>query len=164
ISRHRILIALMLPGAARSGPWPRGSPLLATWAGRRHRRSPWRGGSIWASLRARDLSRPDHQSRARARTAMSSEARGQIPPRPAGTVSISSELRARIRADGVVVGPTVAGALRTAARYRAAGRQADPDGRATIERLEARARIARALGEAGVTVLAGTDAGVTNTP
>ena len=83
---------------------------------------------------------------------------------PDGTVSISSELLARIRADGVVVGPTVAGALRTAARYRAAGRQADPDGRATIERLEARARIARALGEAGVTVLAGTDAGVTNTP
>jgi imidazolonepropionase-like amidohydrolase len=41
---------------------------------------------------------------------------------------------------------------------------ADPSGRATIDRLEARRRIAGALGEAGVIVLAGTDSGVTDTP
>ncbi len=83
---------------------------------------------------------------------------------PDGRVSMAGDLVVRLRAAGVAVGPTVVGALRTAARYRSAGRMADPDDRATIERLEARQRIAGALAEAGVTILAGTDAGVTDTP
>lgn len=83
---------------------------------------------------------------------------------PDGRVAIADSVLAWLRDERVAVGPTVVGALRTAARYRAGGRMADPDGRKAIRRLEARQRIAGALGEAGVTVLAGTDAGVTDTP
>jgi imidazolonepropionase-like amidohydrolase len=83
---------------------------------------------------------------------------------PDGRVSIADDLVSRLRSDRVAVGPTVVGALRTAARYRSTGRMADPHDRATVERLEARQRIAGALREAGVTILAGTDGGVTDTP
>ena len=59
--------------------------------------------------------------------------------------------------------PTLSGALRTAARYRVAGAH-NPDETDAIARLESRRLVTAELLALGVPILAGSDAGVTDTP
>jgi imidazolonepropionase-like amidohydrolase len=82
---------------------------------------------------------------------------------PDGRPRLDQELVRRIVDAGIGIVPTAAGALRTAARLRASGRHADDDPHA-VERLEARAAFVASYAQAGMTLAAGTDAGVTDTP
>lgn len=81
-----------------------------------------------------------------------------------GRYRYDAALAARIRDAGIAVGPTVSGALRTAARYRAAGGAHNPDDVAALERLEGRPVNAGSLHRLGVPIVGGTDSGVTDTP
>ncbi|HEV8489885.1 MAG TPA: amidohydrolase family protein [Candidatus Limnocylindrales bacterium] len=82
---------------------------------------------------------------------------------PRGRVRFDPDLALEVRDAGIAVVPTAAGALRTAARYRAAGAH-NPADTGAIERLEARRWIAGELQALGVPIVAGTDAGATDTP
>jgi imidazolonepropionase-like amidohydrolase len=82
---------------------------------------------------------------------------------PGGHVRFERDLAMAMRDAGIAVGPTAAGALRTAARYRSAGAH-NPSDTGAIERLEARRWIAGELHALGVRIVGGTDAGATDTP
>jgi imidazolonepropionase-like amidohydrolase len=82
---------------------------------------------------------------------------------PGGRVRFDPELARRMRDRGIAASPTVSGALRSATRYRVAGAH-NPDEVDAIGRLEARPRISAELRAIGVTIVAGSDAGVTDTP
>jgi imidazolonepropionase-like amidohydrolase len=82
---------------------------------------------------------------------------------PGGMVAFDRDLAMRLREAPAAVVPTAIGALRSAARYRVAGAP-NPADRDAIARLEARRTIAGELHGLGVPIVAGTDAGVTDTP
>ncbi len=69
----------------------------------------------------------------------------------------------RLRSAGIVVDPTVVGALRSAAEIRRAGQSANPAAVSAIARLEGRLTNAARYRELGLKIVAGTDAGVTAT-
>lgn len=80
-----------------------------------------------------------------------------------GVVRFDRDLALRLRDRGMAVVPTASGALRTANRYRAAG-AVNPADRNAIDRLEARRWLTGELRAVGVRIVAGTDAGVIDTP
>jgi imidazolonepropionase-like amidohydrolase len=82
---------------------------------------------------------------------------------PDARPAFDEALARRLADAGIAVCATAAGALRTAARYRQAATVPEHD-RAAIERLEARAAFVARWAEAGVMLVAGTDAGVIQTP
>jgi imidazolonepropionase-like amidohydrolase len=79
-----------------------------------------------------------------------------------GRPGLAERLVRRVADSGTAIVPTAAGALRTAALLRATGRVAADDPFA-VERLEARAAFVARYAEIGATIVAGTDAGVTDT-
>ena len=81
----------------------------------------------------------------------------------AGAVVFDRDLASRMLDDDVAAVPTLSGALRTAARYRVAGAH-NPDETDAIARLESRRLVTAELLALGVPILAGSDAGVTDTP
>jgi len=80
-----------------------------------------------------------------------------------GRVAFDPDVATPMRDRGIAAVPTAIGALRTAARYRSAG-AFNPADRQAIERLTFRGSLAGALDALGVPIVAGTDAGVTETP
>ena len=80
-----------------------------------------------------------------------------------GHVRFDAALARRLADEGIAVDPTLSGSIRTAARYRTAGAH-NPAEHDAIARLESRPSIVAALRAAGVTIVAGSDAGVTETP
>ena len=82
---------------------------------------------------------------------------------PAGAVVFDRDLATRMLDGDVAAVPTLSGALRTAARYRVAGAH-NPNETNAIARLESRRLVAAELLALGVPLLAGSDAGVTDTP
>jgi imidazolonepropionase-like amidohydrolase len=80
-----------------------------------------------------------------------------------GRVAFDGDVARRMRDADVAAVPTLSGALRTAARYRQAGAH-NPDERNAITRLESRRELTAELWSLGVPILAGSDAGVTDTP
>lgn len=80
-----------------------------------------------------------------------------------GVVRFDPELALRIRDSGIHVGPTVISALRTADRYRREGRPSNLQDGTAIDRLEARRRNAAHFFDLDLEVVAGSDAGVTDT-
>jgi imidazolonepropionase-like amidohydrolase len=82
---------------------------------------------------------------------------------PGGIVAFDRDLALRVRNAPAAVVPTAIGALRSATRYRVAGAHNRAD-RNAVARLEARPTIAGELHALGVPIVAGTDAGVTDTP
>jgi len=80
-----------------------------------------------------------------------------------GHVRFDAGLAHRLADAGIAVDPTLSGSIRTAARYRKAGAH-NPTEHDAIARLESRPGIVAALRDAGVTIVAGSDAGVTETP
>jgi imidazolonepropionase-like amidohydrolase len=69
-----------------------------------------------------------------------------------------------IRDKGIVVSPTVIGALRTAERFREAGQAHNPDDRGAIERLEGRLTNTAHFHRLGMKIVGGSDCGATDTP
>ena len=82
---------------------------------------------------------------------------------PDGMPQFDKEIAARIRDKGIVVGPTVISGIRIAQAIRAS---ANGNGMSvnSVARLEARRDHLAKFCEAGVSLIAGTDCGVTNTP
>lgn len=80
-----------------------------------------------------------------------------------GVVVFDGELAARMLDADIAAVPTLSGALRTAARYRLVGAH-NPADRDAIARLESRRALTAQLLELGVSILAGSDSGVTDTP
>ena len=72
-------------------------------------------------------------------------------------------LACRLRDAGTVISPTVTGALRSAAELRRSGRPYNQSDRGAVERLEGRLRNSAHFRELGIKIVAGTDAGITNT-
>jgi imidazolonepropionase-like amidohydrolase len=81
-----------------------------------------------------------------------------------GSPRFDADLALRIRDQGIRVGPTVVSAARTAARYRRQGRPSNSIDAHAVERLEARRRNAARFLDLELDVIAGSDAGVTDTP
>jgi imidazolonepropionase-like amidohydrolase len=82
---------------------------------------------------------------------------------PAGMPQFDKEIAARIKDNGIVVGPTAISGVRIAQAIRASGTGNGTSG-ISIARLEARRHHLLNFCEAGVSLIAGTDCGVTNTP
>jgi imidazolonepropionase-like amidohydrolase len=80
-----------------------------------------------------------------------------------GTPGFDAGLARLLATEGIAVVPTASGALRTATRLRSSGTRSRDDPHA-IERLEARAEFVARYRDLGVRIVAGTDAGVTDTP
>jgi imidazolonepropionase-like amidohydrolase len=80
-----------------------------------------------------------------------------------GAVVFDRQLASRLLDGDIAAVPTLSGALRTAARYREAGAH-NPDEIDAISRLESRRSITAELHALGVPIIAGSDAGVTDTP
>src|ERR1035437_3920182 len=81
---------------------------------------------------------------------------------PGGMSQFDAQIAARMKDNGVVVGPTAISGIRIAQAIRAAG--GNGSSRNAIARLEARRDHLAKFCEAGVNMIAGTDCGVTNTP
>jgi imidazolonepropionase-like amidohydrolase len=82
---------------------------------------------------------------------------------PDGMPRFDKEIAARIRDEGIVVGPTAISGIRIAQAIRAWDKGNGMSGN-SIARLEARRDHLARFCEAGVSLIAGTDCGVTNTP
>jgi imidazolonepropionase-like amidohydrolase len=78
---------------------------------------------------------------------------------PAGLPQFDEGIAARMKDQGIVVGPTAISGIRIAQAIRASGGSGH-----TVARLEARRDHLTKFCEAGVNIIAGTDCGVTNTP
>jgi imidazolonepropionase-like amidohydrolase len=83
---------------------------------------------------------------------------------PPGRYCYDEEITRRIRDRGVVVSPTVEGALRTARRLRQSGKAHNPGDLAAVERLEGRLTNTAHFHRLGLKIIGGTDCGVTDTP
>jgi imidazolonepropionase-like amidohydrolase len=81
-----------------------------------------------------------------------------------GRHQFDEELAARMREAGVIAGPTITGARRTASRFRQSGRWQNSADAATLERLEGRLVNTAHFHRLGVSLIAGTDCGITCTP
>jgi imidazolonepropionase-like amidohydrolase len=82
---------------------------------------------------------------------------------PGGMPQFDTEIAARIKDNGTVVSPTAISGIRIAEAIRASGAGNGTSG-ISIARLEARRHHLAKFCEAGVSLIAGTDCGVTNTP
>jgi imidazolonepropionase-like amidohydrolase len=80
-----------------------------------------------------------------------------------GHVRFDRDLALRLADAGIAVDPTLSGSIRTAARYRTANAH-NPSEHDAMARLESRPGIVATLRDAGVTIVAGSDGGVTETP
>jgi imidazolonepropionase-like amidohydrolase len=83
---------------------------------------------------------------------------------PPGRYRYDEEITLRIRERGIVVSPTVEGALRTARRFRQSGQAHNPGDVAAVERLEGRLTNTAHFHRLGLKIIGGTDAGVTDMP
>lgn len=83
--------------------------------------------------------------------------------RPQGPPEFQPEIAARIKDQGVAVGPTAISGLRIAQAIRNGGAQNGRD-RDAVLRLESRRRHTAHFINAGLNILAGSDCGVANTP
>jgi imidazolonepropionase-like amidohydrolase len=79
---------------------------------------------------------------------------------PGGIPQFDKEIAARMKDQGIVVGPTAISGIRIAQAIRASNGAS----RNSVARLEARRHHLSKFCEAGVALIAGTDCGVTNTP
>jgi imidazolonepropionase-like amidohydrolase len=77
---------------------------------------------------------------------------------PAG-YRYDEELAKRLRDQGVIMSPTVFGALRTAMRFRESGKPHNPNDFAAVERLEGRLANTRHFRRLGMRIIGGTDCG-----
>ena len=82
---------------------------------------------------------------------------------PPGRYRYDEEITLRVRERGIVVSPTVFGALQTAKRFRAAGKSHNPGDVAAVERLEGRLINTGHFHRLGLKIIGGTDAGATDT-
>lgn len=82
---------------------------------------------------------------------------------PGGMPQFDKEIAARMKDNGIVVGPTAISGIRIAQAIRASDNGNGMNG-ISIARLEARRHHLAKFCEAGVSLIAGTDCGVTNTP
>jgi imidazolonepropionase-like amidohydrolase len=82
---------------------------------------------------------------------------------PAGMPQFDMEIASRIKDKGIVVGPTAISGIRIAHAIRASNSHNETT-RHSVARLEARRHHLARFYEAGVSFIAGTDCGVTNTP
>jgi imidazolonepropionase-like amidohydrolase len=76
----------------------------------------------------------------------------------------SEDITRRIRDNDIVVSPTVYGALRTAQRFRNSADPANDRNVTAIDRLEGRLTNAAHFVRLGLSIIGGTDSGVTDTP
>ncbi len=83
---------------------------------------------------------------------------------PPGRYRYDEAITKRIRDRGMIVSPTVEGALRTARRFRATGQVNNPGDLAAVERLEGRLTNTAHFHRLGLKIIGGTDCGVTDTP
>ena len=83
---------------------------------------------------------------------------------PPGQYRYDEEISCHIRDRGIVVSPTVIGALRTAQRVRQSGRSLNPKDLGAIGRLEGRLTNTGHFHQLGMRIVGGTDCGVTDTP
>ncbi len=81
-----------------------------------------------------------------------------------GRYRYDAEITQRIKDRGIVVSPTVYGALQTARRFRQMGAAHNPGDVAAVERLEGRFTNAGHFHRLGMKIIGGTDCGATNTP
>lgn len=77
--------------------------------------------------------------------------------------AFDADIACRLRDAGTIVSPTVMGALRSAAEFRKMGQGHNRADITAIERLEGRLKNSGRFRELGMKIVAGTDAGVTNT-
>src|SRR5262249_17310459 len=83
---------------------------------------------------------------------------------PPGRYRYDEEITKRIRDRGIIVSPTVEGALRTARRFRQSGKAHNPGDLAAVERLEGRLTHTAHFHRPGMKIIGGTDCGATDTP
>jgi len=83
---------------------------------------------------------------------------------PPGRYRYDEEIALRIREHGIVVSPTVFGALQTVKRFRAAGSVHNSGDVAAVERLEGRLVNTGHFHRLGLKIIGGTDCGATDTP
>ncbi|MBI3292036.1 MAG: amidohydrolase family protein [Elusimicrobia bacterium] len=69
------------------------------------------------------------------------------------------KLAKRLRGRGMIMSPTVSGALRTAKRFRESGKPHNPNDFAAVERLEGRLANTRHFHRLGMRIIGGTDCG-----